>query len=207
MGGARPLLIATRSAAKLREIRPIFAAAGIVTIDLDAAGIPESADEEAIESHATFEDNALAKARHFHRLSGTLTVADDSGLEVVALGGAPGVFSKRWSGVQAVDALSVDAANNGLLLQRLGGAADRTARFVCVAAAVGDGFTHAARGEVHGTVATALRGTGGFGYDPCFVPAEGDGRTFAELPSSVKAVLSHRARAFASLVRVLIAPA
>jgi XTP/dITP diphosphohydrolase len=198
-----PVLVATRSAGKLREILPMFAAAGITAIGLDAAGIPESQAEDGLEAYATFEENARAKALHFHGVSGMLTVADDSGLEVDALGGAPGVYSKRWSGVHAADAASLDAANNAYLLQRLAGVAERTARFVCVAAAAGAGGMLATRGEVTGTVSTALRGDGGFGYDACFIPHEGDGRTFAELPAAVKASLSHRARAFEALVRAL----
>lgn len=181
----------------------MFAAAGIRAVDLDAAGIPECDAEEAIEAYATFEENALAKARHFHHVSGMLTVADDSGLEVDALGGAPGVCSKRWSGAPTSDPLALDAANNVWLLQRLDGVAERTARFVCVAAAVGDRVSVATRGEVEGMLAESLRGAGGFGYDACFVPLEGDGRTFAEMPSSEKAVLSHRARAFRALVQAL----
>ncbi len=177
--------------------------AGIVIVSLDDAGIPEAAAEDAIEAYATFEDNALAKARYFHDLSGLVTVADDSGLEVAALGGAPGVFSKRWSGADVRDTPALDAANNAHLLQRMAGVSDRTARFVCVAAVVGDGRARTVRGEVAGTVATRVRGTGGFGYDPCFIPIEGDGRTFAEQSPQVKAALSHRARAFAALVREL----
>lgn len=181
----------------------MFAAAGLTTIDLDMAGIPESDAEDAIEAYATFEENAFAKARHFHRLSGMLTVADDSGLEVDALGGAPGVRSKRWSGAHTVDAVRLDAANNAHLLQQLAGVVDRSARFVCVAAVVGADVSLAARGQVEGLVTTSTRGAGGFGYDACFIPREGDGRTFAEVPSSVKATLSHRARAFGALVQAL----
>lgn len=199
----QPLLIATRSAGKLRELRPIFSLAGIATLDLDEAGIPESPAEDALEEHETFEGNALAKARHFHRVSGLVAVADDSGLEVDALDGEPGVRSKRWSGVGGLDGGALDAVNNACLLERLGGVADRTARFVCVAAAVGPAATLTARGEVHGVIATAVRGHAGFGYDPCFIPTEGDGRTFAELPPAVKAGISHRARAFGALVRAL----
>lgn len=181
----------------------MFAAAGIPVIGLDAAGIPASDDEEAIEAHATFEANALAKARHFHRVSGLRTVADDSGLEVDALDGAPGVYSKRWSGVRTPDAHALDAANNAYLLERLRGVERRTARFVCVAALADAGGVAVARGEVAGIVATSLRGSGGFGYDACFIPHEGDGRTFAEMPSSAKAALSHRARAFDALLRAM----
>src|SRR5262249_31977721 len=94
----RVALVATRSVGKLRELRPLFASHGIAVVDLAEAGIPESADEDPLEAFATFEENALAKARYFFERTGQPTFADDSGLEVSALGGAPGVLSKRWSG-------------------------------------------------------------------------------------------------------------
>jgi hypothetical protein len=114
-----PWLIATRSAGKLRELRPIFADAGVRVIDLVEAGVAESPDEDAIEIHATFEANALAKARWFFaRCGGLDVVADDSGLAVDALGGAPGVRSKRWSGRTDLHGEALDAANNAALLAR-----------------------------------------------------------------------------------------
>ena len=195
-----PLLLATRSAGKLRELRPMFAAVGVAVVDLDVLGVPEDPAEDAIEAFPTFEANALAKARHFHRLTGLPAVADDSGLEVHALGGAPGVYSKRWSGRTDLSGHALDEANNRLLVLRMAGQRDRRARYVCVAAFAAEGAEGAARGEVGGTIAETARGSGGFGYDPYFVPDGGDGRTFAELDVAAKAEFSHRARAFAALL-------
>lgn len=195
-----PLLLATRSAGKLRELRPMFAAAGVQVVDLIEAGIPEDPDEDRLEAFDTFEENALAKARHFHQRSGLPTLADDSGLEVLALGGAPGVRSKRWSGRSDLTGLPLDEANNAMLLERLQGAGDRRARYVCVAALVDEGVSIVERGEVAGELLAAGRGEGGFGYDPYFVPGEGDGRTFAELSRAEKERLSHRGRAFGALL-------
>lgn len=195
-----PLLLATRSAGKLRELRPMFAAAGLEVIDLVAAGVPPSPMEDELEAFDTFEDNALAKARHFHARTGLVAVADDSGLAVDALAGAPGVRSKRWSGRMDLDGEALDAENNRHLLARLAGVSGRRARYVCVAALTGDGLELTARGEVGGVLTEAPRGSGGFGYDPYFVPEGGGGRTFAELSLEEKARLSHRGRAFAQLL-------
>ena len=193
-------LLATRSTGKLAELRPIFAAAGIEVIDLEQAGIAESADEDALESEETFEGNALAKAVHFHGLSGMPTFADDSGIEVVALGGAPGVRSKRWSGRADLRGQALDDANNALLLERLNGRVDRRARYVCAAAFRGPGSEVVERGEVSGTITFEPRGQNGFGYDPYFESAE-LGRTFGEVSREEKEHVSHRARAFAKLLR------
>jgi XTP/dITP diphosphohydrolase len=198
----RRLLLATRSPGKIRELRALFDAAGIELIDLAAAGIAESADEDALETEPTFEGNALKKARHFHRVSGMPAVADDSGIEVAALGGAPGVHSKRWSGRAELAGQALDAANNALLLERLRAASrsDRGARYVC-AAAYCDGATELVeRGEVAGVITTRPRGGGGFGYDPYFESIE-LGRTFGEVTLEEKARVSHRARAFGKLLR------
>src|SRR6185436_5575354 len=114
-----PFVLATRSAGKLRELEPMFRAARILVIDLVAAGIPESSNEDAIEAFDTFEENALAKARYFFERSGGMpAVADDSGLEVLALGGAPGVRSKRWSAAEGDDlsGQALDDANNAKLV-------------------------------------------------------------------------------------------
>ena len=180
----------------------MFAAAGIDIIGLDDAGIAESAIEDSLETEETFEGNALAKARHFHRVSGHATVADDSGIEVVALAGAPGVFSKRWSGREDVSGQALDDANNALLLERLREARDRSARYVCVAAYCGDDGEFVERGEVRGMITKSPRGTGGFGYDPYFESVE-LGRTFGEVSREEKARVSHRARAFAKLLQRL----
>jgi len=201
MTGRGPLLLATRSAGKLRELRPMFEDAGLHVIDLVAAGIPEDPHEDQLEVHDSFEANALAKARYFHERSGLPALADDSGLEVAALGGAPGVRSKRWSGRTDLSGDALDDANNRLLVERLVGVADRRARYVCVAALVDRDASLLERGEVAGQIIEAPRGSEGFGYDPWFVPEEGDGRSFGEMSRAEKARLSHRARAFGALMR------
>jgi XTP/dITP diphosphohydrolase len=180
----------------------MFAAAGIDVVDLNDAKIAEASDEDALEAATTFEENALAKARHFHRVSGLPTVADDSGLEVAALGGDPGVYSKRWSARADLSGQALDDANNALLLQRLEGAKDRRARYVC-AAAYCDGATELVeRGETVGLITVVPRGNGGFGYDPYFESSE-LGRTFGEVSMEEKGRVSHRARAFAKLLQRL----
>ena len=198
----RRVLVATRNAGKLRELRPLFGALGIAVVDLVEAGIPETDAEDAVEAYETFEENALAKARHFHRASGGLaTVADDSGLEVEALGGAPGVRSKRFAGARGASRV-VDAANNALLVERLAGVEDRRARFVCAAAYVGPRGELVRRGVVPGRIVDVAAGAQGFGYDPHFLSEE-LGRTFGEATVAEKATVSHRARAFAALVAAL----
>ena len=203
MTASGTVVIATRSRGKLWELRPMFEAAGIRAIDLDEAGVPEDpAVEDGLERYETFEENARAKARHFARLSGLPTVSDDSGLEVVALGGRPGVRSKRWAGRADLEGRALDAVNNAKLLAELAGHADRRARYVCVAAYVTDRGERLERGEVEGTILSAPRGEEGFGYDPLFEVA-GLGQTFAELEREAKARLSHRGRAFAALLATL----
>ncbi|MEP7088021.1 MAG: non-canonical purine NTP pyrophosphatase, partial [Gemmatimonadota bacterium] len=151
-------LLATRSLGKLYELRPMFAAADLGVIDLDGAGIPESPAEAKLEEFDSFEENALAKAKYFRAKSGLVTVADDSGLEVQALGGAPGVRTKRWSGRADLEGRALDVANNDFLLRKLGKSADRRARYVCVAAIV-DGSGHRTfRGETEGEILEAPRG-------------------------------------------------
>lgn len=197
----RQVVLATRSGGKIRELRAIFSAADIDVVSLDALGIRETGDEDALETADTFEENALLKARHFHRLTGRPTVADDSGLEVRALAGAPGVYSKRWSGRSDLTGQSLDDANNALLLERLAAHDDRDARYVCAAAFVDDADAFVVRGETVGRITRAPRGAGGFGYDPYFESAELTGsRTFAEVSMEEKGRVSHRARAFAALV-------
>jgi len=198
----RRILLATRSAGKIREIRALFAEAGIGVVDLDAAGVAESRAEDSLETAATFEENALAKARHFRKLTGLPTVADDSGLEVAALGGGPGVYSKRWSGRSDLTGQALDDANNALLLERLDRSEDRRARYVCAAAYCDDANEFVERGEVRGSIARLPRGSGGFGYDPYFVSDE-LGRAFGEVSIEEKARVSHRARAFSKLLQRL----
>ena len=197
------ILLATRSAGKLRELRPMFSAAGLSVVDLPELGITETADEDELERYATFEENAMAKARYFHERTRMPVVADDSGLEITALGGRPGVRSKRWSGRADLSGQALDDANNALLVQSLNGVADRRARYVCVAAYVGSDQSLLRRGEAPGIIVDEPRGTGGFGYDPYFVLA-GAGRTFAELSVSEKEQLSHRGRAFSALIRAIV---
>ncbi len=159
---------------------------------------PDLVLEEPFDS---FTENALAKARVVVKATGVPAIADDSGIEVDALDGAPGVFSARFAGEDATY-----ADNVAKLLKELDGVAPdgRTARFETVALVRWpDGREVAASGAVVGVIATEARGDGGFGYDPIFVPGEGDGRTFAELRPEEKHALSHRGRAFRALAAEL----
>ena len=199
---SRPLLVATRSAGKLRELGPLFASHGIPVIDLIAASIAESADEDELEVHGTFEENAFAKARYFFARSGIPTVADDSGLEVRALGGRPGVLSKRWSGRTDLTGQALDDENNRLLLSALHESQDRRAAYVCAAAYVDASRSLVRRGEVGGRITDVARGRNGFGYDPYFF-ADELGRSFGEATTEEKARVSHRGRAFRALIAQL----
>lgn len=192
-------LLATRSGGKLRELRPMFAAARIDVIDLSEAGVDETSDENALEIFDTFEENALAKAKYFHARTKRATFADDSGLAVVALGDAPGVRSKRWSGRTDLAGQALDDENNRLLLERLHGVVDRRARYVCAAAFVDAHRVLVCRGDVAGHIVDEARGGGGFGYDPYFV-ADEVGRTFGEMMRDDKERISHRGRAFRALL-------
>lgn len=197
----RELLVATRSAGKMREIRRILAdVEGLRVLDLDEAGIAESPEEEDLEPFDTFEENARSKARYFHAKSGLPTVADDSGIAVDALDGAPGVRSKRFARA-GLDGTAQDQANNRLLVERLQHvpAAERTARYVCVAVFMdGSGREILTRGEAEGRILDEPRGAGGFGYDPHVLVPE-LGRTFAELTPDEKNARSHRGAAFRKL--------
>lgn len=199
--GSGPILVATRNPGKLAELQPMFARLGLAIQSLDDAGLRETPGEDAIEQFATFEENALAKARHFHRLSGGLpTVADDSGLEVRALDGAPGVRSRRYA--EPSHGESQDDANNTRLLRALSGHPDRGARFVCAVALVDGAGELVVRGQTVGRIGDQPRGAHGFGYDPLFVSDE-LGSTFAEAAASEKERVGHRGRAFSALVRAL----
>ena len=202
------LLVATRHAHKVAEIRAILAdVPDLQLLDLEEAGIPPAPAEEALEPYATFEANARSKATYFRRLSGLRTVADDSGIEVDALNCEPGVRSRRYAPL-ADDASreEQDRANNMQLLERLAGVEDarRTARYVCVAAfSEGEGRTMLFRGTAEGRVLTAARGGGGFGYDPLFFSDE-LGMSFGEARSDEKDALSHRGKAFRALAAYLM---
>ena len=196
------VLLATRSADKAREIRQILdSVPGLTLLTLPDLGLGPDPAEEALEAFETFQENAAAKARHFARLASLPVLADDSGLRVDALGGAPGVRTKRFSGRSDLSGRDLDEANNLVLLERLHGVPReaRGARYVCAAVlASADGRTVTGLGSCRGEIATAPRGTGGFGYDPLFyVPALG--HTFAEIPAAEKNRISHRSRAFRAL--------
>jgi XTP/dITP diphosphohydrolase len=197
-----PLLIATRSAGKLRELRELFARAGLDVVDLTQAGVAASAVEDDLEVADTFEDNALAKARYFAGLTRRAVIADDSGLEVAALGGRPGVRSKRWSGRTELAGLPLDAANNARLIDELRGLTNRDARYVCVAALVDHGAERTFRGTAEGVILEEPRGTEGFGYDPYFFSSELE-KTFGEASLVEKEGVSHRGRAFRALIEAL----
>ena len=185
------LLVSTRNAHKLVEIRQILGAPFEV-VDLSCA----PAVGEVEETGATFEENATLKALAASAHFGGWVVADDSGLEVDALGGAPGIISARFSGLGATD-----ASNRAFLLEKLHGVRgkDRSARFRCVIVLARAGAKLAMfEGSVEGVVINREKGAGGFGYDPLFVP-EGFCETFAELGAEVKNTLSHRSRALAGL--------
>lgn len=185
----RSLLLATRNLGKVKEIARILENAGWSFCSLREFQNVESPEETG----ETYADNAIAKARFYSATTGLIALADDSGLEVEALAGAPGVFSARYAGENASDAdrrerLLAELANTG--------ENDRRARFVCVVAiARPDGAVlNVSEGFCEGTITFAPRGKGGFGYDPLFVP-DGYEQTFAELPQTVKNRISHRARA------------
>ncbi len=185
------LLIGSGNPGKQREWRELLAGLDVtllVPADLDPVP-PEPAEEGA-----TFEANAIHKARAYATLSGVRTVADDSGLEVDALRGAPGLRSRRFFGEDATA-----EQRNARLLALMEGVVERGARFVCVAAlAMPNGTIETFEGEVRGEIALAARGGEGFGYDPLFIIA-GDGRTMAEIPSDEKHRISHRGLAAAKL--------
>jgi XTP/dITP diphosphohydrolase len=197
------VLLATRSAGKLRELAPMLAAHGWAVVDLDTAGIDERPDEEdALEAAATFAENALAKGRYFHARSGLPTLADDSGLEVEALGGGPGVRSKRWSERPGLSGVALDAANSARLLSALAGAVSRAARYVCAAAWVDASGEAVALGVTGGRILEVAEGAGGFGYDPLFFSDE-LGASFGVVSSAEKARVSHRARAVQAVLRIV----
>jgi XTP/dITP diphosphohydrolase len=192
----RDLLVATRNPGKLVELRRMLAAESVAGVRvLGLADVPSFPEEP--ETGATFAENALAKARDATKATGLAAVADDSGLTVEALGGMPGVLSARWAGRHGDD-----RANLELVLGQLADVPDerRGAAFVCAAALVVPGGQEVVvHGEWTGRLTRAPRGTGGFGYDPVFVP-DGGTRTSAELTPQEKDALSHRGRAMRALL-------
>ena len=187
----KDLVIATRNPGKVKEIRELLAGVGLRLLSLqDFAEVPE-----VVEDGLTLEENALKKAREAYLATGIPALSDDSGLEVFALGMQPGVRSARYAGEHVTY-----ADNNRKLLEELGkiGAADRSAQFRCVAAFVDATVQHIAAGTCRGRIGTRLRGGGGFGYDPLFIP-DGHDQTFAELPPEVKNGISHRAAALSAM--------
>ena len=191
------LLIATNNPHKIEEIREILSGTPFVLHSLlDRPDLPEPPEDGL-----TFEANALQKARTIQAQVGGVVLADDSGLEVDALGGAPGVHSKRFS------AEGTAAANNALLLDRMADVTGRTARFRCVLALVSPAYEGTVDGACEGRIATQANGSQGFGYDPLFIPDELDGRTMAEASMQEKNAISHRGRAFRRLSELLDAAA
>ncbi|TAK69013.1 MAG: RdgB/HAM1 family non-canonical purine NTP pyrophosphatase [Actinomycetota bacterium] len=199
----RQLVLATRNAHKVAELRRILASAGVVAQLLDLDAVPPT--PEVAETAETFAGNALLKARAVASATGLPAVADDSGLCVDALHGMPGVLSARWAGRHGDD-----PANLALVLAQLVDVPDerRGARFVCAAAAVlpagpgRPGRELLVEGELAGTIVRAGAGTGGFGYDPIFRP-DGDDRTLAALSPEAKDAISHRGKAFRALASQL----
>lgn len=203
------LLLATRSAHKAREVARILrdgCSGDFLLATLEDVSIPWSPVEDSLEPFDTFEENAASKARYFARLSGVPTVADDSGIEVDALRGRPGVRTKRFAPPGRYPDLPRDEANNRYLVERLEHvpARERGARYVCVASFIdpASGETAHFRGEAPGRILREGRGTGGFGYDPIFQDDDLQ-RTFAELTEAEKNARSHRGKAFREFARFL----
>ncbi|OEU87237.1 dITP/XTP pyrophosphatase [Streptomyces abyssalis] len=188
------LVLATRNAHKVTELQAILTDAGLGLELVGADAYPDIPD--VAETGVTFAENALLKARTLAEATGLPAVADDSGLCVDVLGGAPGIFSARWAGRHGDDKANLD-----LLLAQLSDidAPHRAAHFACAAAlALPDGTERVAEGQLRGTLRHTPSGTGGFGYDPVLQP-DGDSRTCAELTPEEKNAISHRGRAFRAL--------
>lgn len=200
------LLAATRSAGKQREIRRILQSSGIEAVFPDDIGLLPSPGEDALEVGESFEANARRKAEFFAKRTEMPTVADDSGLEVFSLGGAPGVRSRRWAGVGGSPA-EVDAANNAELLRRLAGAPERRrrARYRCVLVYLPDvdAVPEIFVGACNGRILDQPRGSGGFGYDPLFLSDELE-KSFGEATDQEKDAVSHRGRALRALIDALL---
>lgn len=190
----RTILFASHNAHKVEELRRICGERFRV-VSLADVGCGEDIPEDGL----TLDDNARAKAMWVYSRYGLPCFADDTGLEVTALGGAPGVHTARFAG-PGCDS----QANVSLLLERMDGAADRSARFRTVIAFVdADGGVHCFEGEARGVIAGRREGTAGFGYDPVFIPEDGDGRSFAQMDAAEKNAISHRGRAVARFIEYL----
>lgn len=187
------LVFATHNAHKTEEVRAILESTPYRVESLADLNI----HEEIPETGDTFRANALQKAMYLYERLQRPIIADDSGLEVDSLGGAPGVYSKRFSPEATTE------HNNALLLSRLQGLSERTARFRCVVAVVGLGDPFTVAGACEGRIATELRGDGGFGYDPLFLPDAIPGRSLAECSPDEKNAISHRGYAFRALAQAL----
>ena len=202
---AAPLVLGTTNSGKVRELLELLAPLGIGCESL--AGQPAAVDVE--ETGSTFAENAALKATAQAQALGRWVLAEDSGLVVPALGGAPGVFSARFAGVVAGEPReAADARNSGLLLARLAGrqGGERAAHYACHAALADPSgrVVAVAAGTCAGSIAERPAGSGGFGYDPLFIVPEYH-RTFGELAPAVKAVISHRARALRAILPALVA--
>ena len=200
------LLVATRSAGKAREIRDLLTGLPFEIVFPPDIHLERLLEEEDLEQGTSYAENAVAKARYFAQRSGRPTVTDDSGLEVDALGGRPGIHSARWAGAAGSDA-DLERRNNEKLLAALAGVPEvqRTARYRCVVAYL---ETPTAAPEIveascEGFVLDAPRGTGGFGYDPLFFSTDLQ-MSFGEAPAGAKHRVSHRGRAFRALIEVLL---
>jgi XTP/dITP diphosphohydrolase len=201
-GERRRLLVATGSRHKFRELLELLGLPRTELLSLADVGLADSADETG----ASFEANATIKALHYAELSGLPTLADDSGLEVDALGGRPGVWTRRYAGPEATD-----EQNNAKLLSELAAIGDptkRTARYRCVLVLAGDGdVLEVTHGTFEGRIAFSPRGTGGFGYDPIFEPLSepAGGRTVGQMGAAEKNSMSHRANAARAMRDRLVA--
>lgn len=199
------ILAATRNAGKQEEILRVLRPMGLEIVFPDDIWLRESSAGDALEGADSFEANARRKAEYYARLSSLPTLADDSGLEVMALGGAPGVRSKRWAGATG-SAAEVDAANNAELLRRLSGEPEprRIARYRCVLVYLksAGAVPIVSHGDCNGRILDAPRGSGGFGYDPLFFCDE-LGKTFGEASAAEKDRVSHRGRALRAFAQAL----
>ena len=189
------LVVASHNSGKVREIAALLAPLGVEAVSAVSLGLPEPEETEP-----TFAGNAALKARAAAEASGLPALADDSGLEVAALGGAPGVYSARWAGENRDFAIAMARVRDEMQARK---ATDRSARFVCVLAlATPGGRVDVFEGEARGQIVWPPRGDKGFGYDPIFEP-EGHTRTFGEMSHEEKLPLTHRAHAFEKLIAAL----